>query len=223
MNDTIDLEKEIIRENAIALASETMILDDQAKLDAEVEKVLATADAAYRKDREALMAELGFNYSTPEATLIKAERQDFSALPQNRIMSMGAIKAVCLKYGLRFLPTRFYRGALDSGIGPKVEEFKALLGGKVPEVKAGEILREAGSQDSAGKPQFYIAAPSASFALQPVPRDPLLFCRLSIDKFFLIHKWGADLQKKDTAKHDVTSDNWNSHQRKMDDRVYYHM
>jgi len=42
-------------------------------------------------------------------------------------------------------------------------------------------------------PRFFIAAPAESFALQPRPIDPLLFCQLGDDLFYLVHKWGNDI------------------------------
>jgi hypothetical protein len=221
--ETINLQDEILRENSEVIASEEKILAEQGKLDREVEKVLRDADNAYNKEREAMLGELGFDYKLAEATKLKAERLQFSALPQNRIMSLGAIKKVCLKYSLRFLPTRFYKGALDSGIGPKVDEFKALLG-ELPKLSENEILQDAPAALGApqARVQFYIAAPSESFALTLAPKDPLLFCRLSLDKFFLVHKWGADL-KKNELKRDIDERNWNSNVKKIDDRDYYAM
>lgn len=217
--DTINLQDEILRENSETLASEEKLLAEQSKLDREVDKVLHDADNAYHQEREGMLAMLGFDYKLAEAQKLKAERLKFCALPQNRIMSLGAIKNVCLKYGLRFLPTRFYKGALDSGIGPKVEEFRALLG-DIPLIAEPEIL-QGSAPSNTNKAQFYIAAPSESFALTLAPKDPLLFCRLGLDKFFLVHKWGADLKKKDAAKHDITGDNWNSNVKKIADRDYY--
>lgn len=207
MNYTINLEKEILTENTAVLEREQVHLDDQKKLDREVEKVLAQADRTYTQD---LMAELGFDYKNAEAKKIQDERTAFAVLPQNRIMGLSAIKAVCLKYGLRFLPTRYYKGALDAGIGPKLEEFRALIGGKLPVPAVQEAMSGSAPNPGTGKPQMYIAAPSASFALQPIPKDPLLFCRLSMDKFFLLHKWGNDLTKKETENHDIRDSNWNS-------------
>lgn len=206
---TINLEQEILRENTSVLASEQKHLDEQAKLDAEVEKVLATADATYL---ESIMSELGFDYKLAEAQRISQERVTFSKLPQNRIMSLGAIRSTCIKYGLRFLPTRFYKGSLDAGIGPKLEEFRQAMGGKLPTIQGIEVLQAPQLNNPVGrdKTQMYIAAPSASFALQPMPRDPLLFCRLSLDKFFLLHKWGSDLRTADVRKGEIDTFNWNS-------------
>lgn len=46
-----------------------------------------------------------------------------------------------------------------------------------------------------GKPaaRFFIVAPATSFELQDRPIDPLLFCELGDDQFYLVHKWGNDL------------------------------
>lgn len=204
---TINLETEVIRENTRVLEAESITLAEQAKLDAEVNKVLETADASYR---EGIMSDLGFDYKLAEAVKIKQGRDAYAHLPQNRIMGKDAIKAICVKHGLRFLPTRFYKGALDSGIGAKLEEFRTANGGKLPVCGANELVQDGqGRINTAGIPQFYIAAPSESFVLQPAPRDPLLFCRLSEDKFFLLHKWGADLER-DGKPHGITERNWNS-------------
>lgn len=204
---TINLEQEIIRENESTLAVEQTHLDAQAKLDAEVEKVLATADEKYR---EGLMSELGFDYKHAEAVKIRQEREMLARFPSNRIMSKDAIKATCIKYGLRFLPTRFYKGQLDAGIGPAVEAFRMYCGGEFPKINATELCSEAFYGTNTGTVQFYIAAPASEFVLKPKPQDPLLFARLSLDKFFLIHKWGDDLKTGDIRKGQTDQSNWNS-------------
>lgn len=208
MSTVIDLEQEIVRENTATLAQEFTHLEAQAKLDNEVAKVQAKVASAYKAG---IMDELGFDYQTAEARRIRQERDDFAALPQNRIMSTDAIKAVCIKYGLRFLPTRFYKGALDGGIGPAVENVKSLLGGKLPIVEHEFIeCRDISPPRSSQGPRFSIAAPSESFQLTPMPRDPLLFLRLSLSKWFLVHKWGDDLRTGDVRKGEIGEHNWNS-------------
>lgn len=209
MNATIDLEKEIVRENTATLLQEQKHLDAQAKLDNEVAKVQGKIADAYKAG---IMSELGFDYNLAEARRIRNERDQFAKLPQNRIMSTDAIRKVCVKFGLRFLPTRFYKGALDTGIGPAVEQVKALLGGTLPLSGQTEQLDNytgavSASQD---KVQFSIAAPSEAFALQPRPVDPLLFLRLGQLKWFLVHKWGDDLKTGDVRKGEIGEHNWNS-------------
>lgn len=212
MKNTINLEEEITRENDVVIAAEKATeqkhLDEQAKLDREVEKVLETADATYRVG---IMAELGFDYKIAEAQKIRKERDQFAQLPQNRIMTLPAIKTTCIKYGLRFLPTRYYKGSLDAGIGPRLEDFRKLMGGELPVVSDAEVIHDkSASYGNQNKTQMYIAAPAESFALQPMPRDPLLFCRLNTNKFYLLHKWGNDLERADIKDHGVTERNWNS-------------
>jgi hypothetical protein len=208
---TINLEKEIITANEKTLAEEQVHLDAQAKLDAEVEKVLLATEDRYR---DSLMNELGFDYKKAETMAIRKEREQLAKFPGNRIMSKDAIKATCIKYGLRFLPTRFYKGQLDSGIGPALEDFKKYNGGELVNIDAEELVEDglmsALRNPAKGKPQFYIAAPATEFVLQPKPRDPLLFARLTIDKFFLIHKWGDDLTTKDLRTGFTDAHNWNS-------------
>jgi hypothetical protein len=214
--DTINLETEILRENERTLATEQAELDEQSKLDAQVNKVLRGADESYR---DGLMDELGFEYKRKEAQKIIAIRDVLAPFPQNRIMSKDAIRATCIKYGLRFLPTRFFKGQLDEGIGPAMEQFKsycprgeAVTFQNVPEILNDGVISILG-RSSRGRikdgPQYYIAAPATEFVLQPVPKDPLLFARLTFDKFFLIHKWGTDLVLRDVFKV-TTPENWNS-------------
>jgi hypothetical protein len=197
----------MVRENTESLAKEQLHLDAQAKLDAEVEKVLNAADAKYNEN---LMSELGFDYKLSEAQVIRRERELLARFPANRIFSANAIRATCVKYGLRFLPTRFYKGHLDAGIGPAVENYRTLCGGEFLKVQAGELLESKIYATDDATVQFYIAAPASEFVLRELPRDPLLFARVSIGKFFLIHKWGDDLQTGDLRKGETDVLNWNS-------------
>lgn len=197
----------MVRENTESLAKEQVHLDAQAKLDAEVDKVLNAADEKYN---ESLMQELGFDYKLSEAQVIRQERELLSRFPQNRIFSANAIRATCVKYGLRFLPTRFYKGHLDAGIGPAVENYRKLAGGEFLKVQAAELLEGVIYAANEATVQFYIAAPASEFVLRELPRDPLLFARVSIGKFFLIHKWGDDLKTADLRKGETDELNWNS-------------
>lgn len=197
----------MVRENTESLAKEQVHLDEQAKLDAEVDKVLNAADAKYN---ESLMSELGFDYKLSEAQVIRRERELLARFPGNRIFSANAIRATCVKYGLRFLPTRFYKGHLDAGIGPAVEGYRKMAGGEFLKVQAAELLEGRINPSSEATVQFYIAAPASEFVLRELPRDPLLFARVSIGKFFLIHKWGDDLLTADIRKGETDELNWNS-------------
>jgi hypothetical protein len=210
---TINLETEIIRRNRAVLDKEQASLDEQKKLDAEVDRVLQNADIAYRKS---LMGELGFDYKLAEASAIQKQREDFANLPKDRVTDADAIKGICIEYGLRFLPTRFYKGALHEGIGPAMERFKGAVHFKLPVVNSPELMR--GASTVPETPQFYVCAPAESFVLRPVPKDPLLFCRLSEKKFYLIHKWGSDLDSSEAEKRkgETTEANWNADTKEVD-------
>jgi hypothetical protein len=216
---SINLETEIIRRNRAVIDKEQASLDEQKKLDAEVERVLQNADAAYRTS---IMSELGFDYKLAEATAIQKQREDFANLPKDRVMDAVAIKAICIEYGLRFLPTRFYKGALHEGIGPAMERFKGAVHFKLPVVGSPELMRGA-SQEAPETPQFYICAPAESFVLRPVPKDPLLFCRLSEKKFYLIHKWGSDLDSSEAErrKGETTEANWTADTKEIDPDLFF--
>jgi len=216
MDTLINLETEILRENDSTLASEQKELNEQAKLDAEVDKVLQSVEEKYR---DGLMEELGFDYKRAEAQKIIALRTALEPFPKNRIMSKEAIRATCVKYGLRFLPTRFFKGTLDACIGPALAQYKSYCpGGKPIEFQSlPEVLNEGippwtigASPQVVDGPQYYIAAPADQFVLQPRPRDPLLFARLTFDKFFLIAKWGDDLKTGEIRKGHTNEENWNS-------------
>jgi len=188
---TINLETELIRRNEATLAKERKLLDDQAKIDALVDNMLQVADDKYRDE---LLGTLGFDYKITEALAVRQEREQFKHLPAERIFDIAAIKATCIEYGLRCLPTRHFKGQLDSQLGAKLEEFKAMCGGNLPTVDWEESLAPtslsmAGLWAIAQLPrpqqrrgvattQFFICAPADQFVLQDKPKDPLLFCRL---------------------------------------------
>ncbi len=99
----------------------------------------------------------------------------FSNLDQSRIFSHKEIKEICIKYRLRCLPTHYYKGTIDNQTIIEKEKFENVFGQKLD------------------NGQFFIVAPESSFSLQKRPKDPLLFYRLDINTFYLIHKWGTDL------------------------------
>lgn len=220
---TINLETELIARNEATLAKERKLLDEQAKIDALVDNMLQIADENYRDE---LLGTLGFDYKIHEAQAVKKEREQFKHLPAERIFDLSAIKATCIEYGLRCLPTRHFKGQLDSRLGAKLEEFKRLCGGELPKVDWEENLTPMdvtllgiwGGAETARTPrrtgfqatQFFICAPADQFVLQDKPKDPLLFCRLSMDKFFLLHKWGDDLETAHLRVGQTTERNWNS-------------
>jgi hypothetical protein len=183
---SVNLQDKLIAVNRKVLAIDTAALSHQAKLDAQIEKLRLGAEDTYR---ESIVRELGFEYKLVEATKVKATNTKWGHLPQERIFSREAIRKLCCTYGLRFLSTSLYKGELDAGIGPAVESFKRLNGGKLPE----PLRYYSNRRGLSITESFMIAAPSSSFVLQERPKDPLLFIALDTERYYLIHKWGSDL------------------------------
>lgn len=189
---TVNLANAMVRANERVLSRETAVLKHQQGLDAEVAKLIKEV-----RDEEAateLMTQLGLSYKLAEADQVRRQQGEWAHLPQERVFTVEAIERVCRAYGLRFLPSFMYKGALDEGIAPALEELKRLNRGVLP---AGTYPFWLGGRfDGRASLQhhtYWIAAPKASFALQPRPQDPLLFCALGDNRFYLVHKWGNDL------------------------------
>lgn len=94
-------------------------------------------------------------------------------LEEDRIFSLGEIKKLCLKYRLRFLSTKYFKKDYPQEALAKIKETEALTGQRIE--------------------AFAILAPASMFKLEDANKDPLLFAPLSDGRFYLIHKWGGDL------------------------------
>ncbi|MDT0675925.1 hypothetical protein [Autumnicola musiva] len=103
-----------------------------------------------------------------------AEGNDFNIdlLETNRIFHISDIEKICVLYRLRFLSTKYFKGEIP---------YEALM----------EIKRLEKEQDTTLK-GFKIIAPSKLFKLENAD-DPLLMAPIGNDYFYLIHKWGNDL------------------------------
>lgn len=167
---TINLQEKMLAANRKVLSADQSVLDNQAALNLQIEKLQVNAESQYKTD---LAKELGFDYKVAEASAIVKRDNSLSHLPQDRIFTKDAIRDICVTYGLRFLLTKYYKGMLDEGIGAAVEDFKKINKGALGEC--------------------YIVAPTASFNLSPRSKDPLLFVKLAEDRYYLLHKWGGDL------------------------------
>lgn len=90
-----------------------------------------------------------------------------------RIFSTAAIKALCVRYRLRFLDAGLFKGELPL---QAVHAIRAL------ERKADGPLHS-----------FKVMAPAERFKLCDSEVDPLLFVPVAEDRYYLVHKWGTDL------------------------------
>lgn len=111
------------------------------------------------------------NLSSKELTL-----PYFTGIERQRIFSLSAIRAVAVKYRLRFLKSPFFSGEIPAEALTKVKKLK----------------KETGIEVSS----FYVLAPSKAFKLGDCNEDPLLFAQLSDGRFYLVHQWGNDLHPK---------------------------
>jgi hypothetical protein len=115
-----------------------------------------------------------------------------------KVYRRGEIKKLAQDYILRFLPSEYYQGNIDPLLPRRIVEFEKLANINRNEGKNKPhymTVQEAffGMGNRTKKHQYYILAPKSSFELQEKPKDPLLFYRISDDKYCLVHKWGDDL------------------------------
>lgn len=93
--------------------------------------------------------------------------------PEN-IFHLSEIKSICITYRLRFLDSHLFKGKIPP---------EALL-------KAANLARE----HKTNLQNFKILAPGKQFQLDDA-NDPMLFIPLGGELYYLIHKWGADLNR----------------------------
>lgn len=97
---------------------------------------------------------------------------NFDLLETQNIYHLDTIKSICIDYRLRFLDTKFFKGEIPY---EAVSKIKALEKAHNTELKG-----------------FKIVAPSKLFKLENAD-DPLLFAPIGNGYYYLIHKWGNDL------------------------------
>ena len=145
-----ELVKEKIPSDESLLREASMILQKGKIIDEEIANRLSASASLHKKE---------YPISGNEQTIFAVEQ----------------IKSVCLKYRLRFLDSKFFKGAIP---------YEAIL-------KIKEIERRHGSKFN----EFKILAPARLFKLEDRNKDPLLFANLGNGKYLLIHKWGTDMSR----------------------------
>lgn len=93
-------------------------------------------------------------------------------LNKDRIYHVDQIQDICITYRLRFLDTKYFKNEIP---------YEALM--KIKEMEKDHDIEMRG---------FKIVAPSKMFKLEDAD-DPLLFAPIGNGYFYLIHKWGNDL------------------------------
>ena len=97
---------------------------------------------------------------------------DYDKLDKNKIYFINDIKKTCIDYRLRFLDSKLFKGEFPDSTIEKIKKFK--------------INQRLNTVD------LKVMAPSKLFKLKNSD-DPLLFCDLGNDYYYLIDKWGNDL------------------------------
>ncbi len=97
---------------------------------------------------------------------------DFDQLETDKIYHVDQIREICINYRLRFLDTRYFKNEIPKEALNKIKQL---------EKDHDTTLRG-----------FKIVAPSKMFKLENAD-DPLLFAPIGNGYFYLIHKWGNDL------------------------------
>lgn len=163
----VNLEKELIRQNRkIAAPAELLLINEYDRLGSEI------AD-------DAVLNRIGLNSAVKEGQKLKErfgnlEQQTRKFNPE-RVFHISQIEALCHKYYLRFLPASRFRGAIDN-----------KLPGQIAQVEIAYKIE-------CDQANTFIVAPASSFKLEQRPKDPLLFYRINDEYYYLIHKWGNDL------------------------------
>jgi hypothetical protein len=95
-------------------------------------------------------------------------------LSAEKLFSLEQIKNICIRYRLRFLDSKHFKAEYPYEAIQKINAFERENGIKIK--------------------NFKIIAPDQLFQLENINKDPLLFAELGNDKFYLLHKWGNDLE-----------------------------
>jgi hypothetical protein len=156
-----------------------------------VEAAQLLLEGDHQKERE-ILKDIGLGHQIQEAekqSAVNLERKTFeNEYGGETVMQESEIKDLCLKYDLRFLNTKHYKGSVDLGIGPKVKRF----------VESNNI--------SASASDFFLLGPGKAFNLKEreirgrskfaVDLDPVLFYRVPDNSqetmYVMVHKWGND-------------------------------
>lgn len=163
---TVNIEKKLLKENQkLATPKELLVIK-------EFERVGKIDDSA-------ILSRLGMDRNIQQGDRKKRElnqsKQETLKFDQSRVFHISQIESICNKYYLKFLPADRFRGSIDAELPQKLTTF---------EVAHGKTLTSFNS---------YIIAPERSFELEERPKDPLFFFKINNEYYYLIHKWGNDL------------------------------
>ncbi len=98
---------------------------------------------------------------------------DESNLDASKIYTIEQIQKLCVKYRLRFLDSKYFKGEIPYEAISKVKEIEKLSNQKIE--------------------SFKIIAPKELFKLEDKDSDPILMIPLKNNRFYFVHKWGGEI------------------------------
>lgn len=100
---------------------------------------------------------------------------DLTKLDANRIFGVDEIQKICVDYRLRFLDAKYFKGDIPY---EAIAEVKRIQKNQTEEITG-----------------FKLIAPAGMFHLKEKDKDPLLFINLGNGHYYLVHKWGKELNR----------------------------
>lgn len=105
----------------------------------------------------------------------QANQLDLTKLDPNRIFGVDEIQKICIDYRLRFLDAKYFKGEIPYAA---IAEVKRIQKNQTEEITG-----------------FKLIAPAGMFHLKEKDKDPLLFINLGNGHYYLVHKWGKELNR----------------------------
>lgn len=163
----INLEQELMKQNLSTILTPVQLLQHNQY------NTLGTLES------NDVLRRLGLNKNLSEGKkihqTIHTNLKQIEKFDKKRVFHISQIEKICNKYMLKFLPISYYKGKIDADLPQKIVNFELIYG---------EFVTQTNS---------FIIAPKESFNLQKKPKDPLFFYKINDEYFYLIHKWGNDL------------------------------
>jgi ABC-type multidrug transport system fused ATPase/permease subunit len=105
-------------------------------------------------------------------SIVSKNKFDLDLLETNKIFHLKSIKQTCIDYRLRFLDSKLFKNKIPEEAISKIKDLEKI--------------------HNTTFEGFKIMAPAKLFKLEKSD-DPLLFIPLGNEYFYLVHKWGNDL------------------------------
>jgi hypothetical protein len=145
----------------------TALLDQKLKSSTILDQVSSILSASVKLDEDVLYR---LQHQSIEPIM---DIEAIDAADQINLFTLNQIKAICLKYNLRFLDSSYFKSSFPYDAISKIKDFENKYEVKVK--------------------NFKVIAPAEVFKLEDCNKDPLLFAQLADNRYYLIHQWGNDL------------------------------